>query len=449
MVECRAKTINEVQSGKERQNIPFIKVTGGEGDMRLKIVLSLTVLAALVAASSALAAPWYKIGTSGFTTQVSLMQDAKRIRFNDIAVDNAGNIYATAVNGNNNGTPGGLTIYKAGGGKIDVDLNALGYPGGITKLVKAGDGAIYGLQNWLEINWSYNSGVPNRIIRINPDGTVTGIYSPGPAADKNRIGGLTVGADGNLYWTQNGADSYWKYHFLWRYDVASAQVEEAPINNVNNGWSETHRMFDLEWIGGDMFAVIKMGNQQWRADLISWTQNRISANVSDPGWGRDWVTALAYDPVQNRLWAGGRGTSNRNIMSRWNNPAGQGGSDVWHALNTDADAGATWWVSALDTDANGDAWMSFGIASATNNLFGYRGHVIRRDAYLNMYDEGAPDPTGDIAALHCEGNVVYALVINANGGYDLYSTVPEPSMLSVFAVGTGFMGLGRIIRRRK
>ncbi len=406
-------------------------------------------LAAIFVANSALAAPWYKIGTAGFTTNRAWTQDARRIRFNDIAIDDAGNIYVTAENGNNNGYSGGLTIFKKTGGKIDVDLNALGYKGGITKLVKAGDGAIYGLQNWLEINWPFNSGVPNRIIRIDPDGTITQIYSPGPASDANRIGGLTVGADGNLYWTQNGVDGYWKYHFLWRYDVASAQVEEAPINNTNNGWSEAHRMFDLEWIGGNMFAVIKMGNQEWRADLISWTSNRVLANVSNPGWGRDWVTALAYDPVQNRLWAGGRGTNNRNIMSRWNNPAGQGGHNVWHALNTDADAGVTWWVSAIATDANGDAWMGFGVASATSNLFGFRGHVIRRDAWLNMYDEGAPDPNGDIMALHCEGNAVYALVINANGGYDLYSTVPEPSVISVLAMGIGATGLGQIIRRRK
>jgi len=412
-----------------------------------KFLFAVAAAFAVSIAAPVLAAPWYHIGTSAFSTTVSLTQDANRIRFNDVIVDDAGNIYATAENGNNNQKPGGLTIYKAGGGQIDVDVNALGYQGGITKLVKGGDGAIYGLQNWLEINWSYNSGVPNRIIRIDPDGSVSEIYSPGAASDANRIGGMTVGGDGNIYWTQNGVDSYWKTHFLWRYDVATGAIEEAPINGTNNGWSETHRMFDLEWVGGDQFVVIKSGSAEWRADLISWTENRTATNVSNPGWGRDWVTALAYDPVLNKLWAGGRGGNNRNIMTRWNDPAGQGGNDVWHALNTDADAGTRWWVSGMDTDLNGDAWMGFGVSGAASGLFGYRGHVIRRDAFLNMYDEGAPDVWGDIAAVHCDGNVVYALVVNASGGYDLYSTVPEPG--SLLAMGVGLISLAGVIRRRR
>lgn len=271
------------------------------------VITALTFALVMVLGAGASAVDWTYLGTSAFS-QSAPMDDAKRIRFGSIAVDDAGNVYAAANNANNSGgLSGGITIFKAGGGKIDIDLDAAGFPGAVTKLVKGGDGAVYGLQNWLEINWNFNSGVPNRIIGIGADGSVTEIYSHAAASDANRIGGMTVGGDGNIYWTQNGADGYWKYHFLWRYDVGQGVVEEAPINNINNGWSETHRMFDLEWIGEDQLAVVKMGNAEWRADLIGWSQNRTVANVSNPGWGRDWTTQLAYDPIRDRLWAGGRG----------------------------------------------------------------------------------------------------------------------------------------------
>ncbi|MGC8862226.1 MAG: hypothetical protein ACP5R5_05545, partial [Armatimonadota bacterium] len=283
--------------------------------------LATIVLAALLAANAcAIAAGWTKLGTSGFTTTPSWMQDPQRIRFNSIAFDGQGNIYATACNGNNNGMPGGLTIFQPNGTKIaDVDLNALGYPGAITKLVTGGDGVVYALQNWLEIGWSFNAGV-NRILAIQPNGSVIKIWDahkpteqPETATDANRIGGMTVGPDGNIYWTTNAADSYWKYHFFWRYDVAGGTVEETPfVGNI--GWSETHRMFDLEYVGsspdGYNYAVIVPVYSSWipwRLDRMSWTSGRESGNVCNPGWGRDWITATAYDPVNDVLWVGGRG----------------------------------------------------------------------------------------------------------------------------------------------
>jgi hypothetical protein len=156
----------------------------------LRFALAAFVAAALVVAVSnvALAATWHKLGTSGFTAAPNSITttDMKRIKFNSVVTDNAGNVFSTAVNWNNNGTAGGLTIYKKlGTGNyqtIDVDLNALGYCGGVTKLVVGGDGAVYGLQNWLEIQWPYNSGVSNRIIKIDPNGGVTEIVNAGVAS---------------------------------------------------------------------------------------------------------------------------------------------------------------------------------------------------------------------------------------------------------------------------
>lgn len=76
--------------------------------------------------------------------------------------------------------------------------------------------------------------------------------------DYNRIklNSTAVDASGNVYWIMNGASSYWKYHFLWRYNVVTGEVEEAPRTaGTNEGMSEIHRMFGLEYVGNDYFAV--------------------------------------------------------------------------------------------------------------------------------------------------------------------------------------------------
>ncbi len=303
---------------------------------RVKRVLLAGVAAVIVAAPLWADANrvWQHMGTSGFTVPPSGLTgwwntDWKRIKFNGIAIDRQGNVYATATVGNNNGNAGGLSIFTPGGLRVDVDLNGLGFPGGITKMVTGGDGKVYALQNWLEISWSYNSGVPNRIIRIDFDGvnaSVTQIWSPGAASDANRIGGLAAGGDGNIYWVTNGSDGYWKYHYFARYNVSSGMVEwPARDGTVNEGWSQNQRMFVLEYVGRyqdettltDWFSVIGgSGSASWGADAIFWGPagtndgHRRQGNIgaANPGWGRDHVTAMAWDPAHKKLWVGGRGT---------------------------------------------------------------------------------------------------------------------------------------------
>jgi len=159
-------------------------------------------------------ASWTKVGDSSFTTSPALMQDWFQPVLNSVVVDSSGNVYATANNGSNKYNSGGFTIFKTDNSKINVDLKALGLPGGITKLVKGGDGKIYACQNWREhfgnmINGGgsvgnirqYNGDGVERILQIESNGSVNVIYSADQAFDGWRQDGagsttaITVGSD--------------------------------------------------------------------------------------------------------------------------------------------------------------------------------------------------------------------------------------------------------------
>lgn len=346
--------------------------------MKKLFIVALAALFVATVAASAMAITWAPVAKSAFkNTDVVGSQDWRRIKLYSMVADADGNIYATANNGQNawynypdynrpyvnppnpapefNDGNGGVTIFKADGGKIDIKPSDFSDPGwasyqwgpeftmppfsgrtdsklvgSITKLVVAGDGKVYGLMNWMEIHWDHQW-QNQRIVRINPDGTMDPIWSPGPAKNylwssgvtykpqdtQAKIRGLTVGGDGDIYWTMNGGDNYWKWHFLWKYDVAAGTVIENPYNSVPDAggspisWGQTMRMFNIEYVGNDRFAILANGHQwegAWFADCITWNGPRYGAQngQSKPGLDRDRFTATAYDPQRKLLWVAGR-----------------------------------------------------------------------------------------------------------------------------------------------
>ena len=301
--------------------------------MRPAIVL-LTLVCVLAASAECIAGTWTHIGTAGFTVaNPSQIQDRRRPAINSMVRDRNGNIWVSCSYDASEIVPAsgllpkgsGVTVFKAGGGTVNVDVNALGYRNCITKLVEGGDGAIYALLNFSNLQWTTVTQFQDYILRLElkPNDTieVTQIYTPGPQGTDvwlepvvNKIGGMAVGGDGNIYWTQNGLNGYWRKHFFWRYNVYTQTVEEAPNRNgvVDECPGETHRLLDLEYLGHDQFAIVgPYSNFTWQCTPISWTtpaQFSIS-NTSNPTWGRRWNTANAYDPVRKKLWLGGRSES--------------------------------------------------------------------------------------------------------------------------------------------
>ncbi len=299
------------------------------------MIMVLTVALLAIFAVGAVAATWTHVGTAGFSKVTpSQLQDRKRPVLNSMVKDEAGNIWvscsydAAEIPGQGFYPHGsGVTVFKAGGGTVSVDVNALGYASCITKLVVSkasdgGDGAVYALLNYSNLEWTTYAQFQDYILRLKLESnntiSVTEIYTPGAQGTiwtqpvVNKIGGMAAGGDGNIYWTQNAVNSNWRLHFFWRYNTMTQAIEEAPNRDglIPECASETHRLLDLEYLGNDQFAIVgAYYNSKWQCNSISWTvpARLMAGNYSEPTWGRKWNTANAYDPLRKKMWIGGRG----------------------------------------------------------------------------------------------------------------------------------------------
>lgn len=427
--------------------------------MRKTVVLALAL--SCVFGATALAVPWYKVGDLGYTASPTVQLDWKRFPVNTIAVDGAGNIYASC-NNKDKTLAGGVTIFNSAGAKLtDVNLNSATYPAGITKMVKGGDGAIYALQNWREIGWNYNNGI-NRVIRIASNGAVTQIAAGTSATDAQQFSGLTVNpTTGVVFWTKTGNGD--KYNYLMKYDPANPVIGGVSCHpGVNYGWSDgDDRMLNLEYTGGGWMSVINSAQAKWTQDPISATVGRVVGNASDPGWGRNWVTGTAYDSKYQALWTIARGQTQTGagaqealVLTRWNGISQTTGlaasNNVWHMfpaadLTTDGNQGA--WASALAVDNNGDAWMGVTWGGNFNQtLGGMRDHAWRYQGGGGIgaaIDEGVVQAGSDVMALANLNGIMYATVLNRSTGvYSLYAA-PEPATLGLL-----LLGIPAVFRRR-
>lgn len=420
-------------------------------------------------------ATWTKIGECGFTTPASFMRDINRVRPNYIIRDHAGNLYATANNVNNAtrtlpgpvvvSDHGGLSIFPASGGRIDVNVNTLGYHGNITKLVIGGDGKVYALQNWVEVQWGGNPGTPHCILRIHPNGTVDQIVNTGTNPLQS-IRGIAVGGDGHVYFTKDGSHNSNKYHVFFRYNVNTNQVQASPMNGfINNGWLQTHRLMDLAYVGNNWFAILESGSgEPLTVSAISWINDRrnavngtadtVASGFYTNAQGRDHLLDLQWDPRFNRLWVAPRGANGRMIGSRWDGVDGAAslfnlpGSGItyanpasgiqavrfWHGEDDPEYAFGFRWMSALAIHPDtGDGWMS--VSGSEFFTHPIRGNVVRRNRLLQPTDEGEPEAGADVVGLTFGSNGhVYALVYNPtttkysvyDGGQVAFSDIVVP-----------------------
>lgn len=470
--------------------------------VRWSAVIAVVSLAAVPLLAGA--AVWTHVGTSAFhmgdgsmydpyeTRAENYLTDANRIKLASLVADPAGNVFAICNDGENNtySVAGGVTVFRADQAVVDIDLRALGLFGGLTRLVLAGDGMVYGVQNYAEINWAGgHRGVPHRILRLTPDGNAQivweapDVFEGEPASNKSLIRGIATGPGGHVYWIMNGASEYWRYNFLWRYNIVTGIVEPAPINQpgVDNGKGETYGLNPFEYVGGEWFIVARKDGSGVELDAIAWTHPRRNViNEQGGTWAADRTVCLAYDPARRKLWHGPRGTSEPTIpgppdldyftaiMSRWEGETANPGlfsetvdapksgivdlntsqsedAAVWHMNGNDPfitlqSNGGKYWCGALAVNpADGTAWMSWGADKYLQEGFDYVGfgpfapvgavYTVGNDGTGPAGDEGtprlsAPLPSWVMALAFGErGGACYAFALTCDlndGQYDLY-----------------------------
>ncbi|HPU25648.1 MAG TPA: hypothetical protein PK458_05660 [Phycisphaerae bacterium] len=410
-------------------------------------LIATTSLAAI--APVALGATWSLVGTSGFsltpipgldpseTLAEHSMTDANRIRMSGIVVDLEGNVFAIVNDWENSAEPtytanGGVTIFKADGSIVNVNLRTAGLPGALTKLVLAGDGKVYGVQNWIELGYDQGRTHPHRIIRVNLDGTAEEIWNAFEAGtgdlQRDKIRSITVGQGGHVYWIMNEKDTYWREHFFWRYNIVTGVVEPSLHDGINDGWGQFSPAYGLEYVGDGWYVITSQGSNGVvrYVDAMRWDLPRTGAlNNEGNDWGSQHDTGFVYDPVRKKLWMAPRGVSGGNytaIMWRMNGDPeaaslftgidpetgkamGIQDKHAWHANGNDPSVtgnpanGGKYWVQAIAINpADGSAWMSW-----SGDKYVSSGSTIQYRGNLGVPSNFWPGPYGPVGKVYTVG----------------------------------------------
>ncbi|MFQ3549923.1 MAG: hypothetical protein SNJ70_09260, partial [Armatimonadota bacterium] len=462
-----------------------------------KLLAAIVVLAVILSFSSMAAAQWTKVGDgNGAQELLGNLWDFKRTVTNDIVVDSTGRIFVTSNNCQNGNDKGFVTIFTPSGSsytRYDIDLQncrlydgnnttpGSNVQGSITRLIlgedEDGNVCVYGVQNWMENNWDANAGHDVRIIQIRPDPNASGqwavrvMVNAGQNFD-DRIESIASGPNGGFVYTRNGNSNYWKYNYFWKYDPVTQAHELALPPNTNSGWSRIHKLYNIEYVGGDWWAIFhttESSNNEYNLSAIGINKNRRNAaNGQNPNSGAYYgiarpTTPLSYDPVNNRLWYGGRGRYQNgdwhNMIIRWDGDPNSN-TGLFTATEDDPKTGITtqkighafpkgvgeqygsWiWVSALAANPNdGSGWfaMSETIGPYDNYIYPYSldNVYVKFDIPyvegLAIQSMGAPQPgnANRVMALTIKGDTAYALVVNRTTG--VYSVYKRSAIVSQY-----------------
>jgi hypothetical protein len=389
---------------------------------------------------------------------------------------------------------GSVTILDATTGAL---IQKVDTTGGVSQMVVAGDGKVYGVVNQRTSTSTQTSGQAYRVIQFGTSNQTT--YSVNTIWQPSNIGlsntaipivGLGLNpASQNPIWTLTGTDNTSKNQEGWEYNTSTATSSLQTIGNtgfsLNRGGYPNATAVGLNANGKPVVGFY--GNSGAATDgLVFDTTPNPSINggeiiTGSPGFINNSITSSSYSVAKNNYWAGYSGSSGSTIIALRNgtdNPGGNtatagvyansGTTSFFHALPEGGafSGGGNYMVGTMLPDLAGNVYYSVIARPDGTYISGGglgAGKVLQIDSSGTYYDDGVPTiasgRTGSI--LNSEQVVsiasapgvapgslnLYAVTLDTLGQYRVYSTLPEPASLSLLGIG-GVLALGRNRRRR-
>lgn len=391
---------------------------------------------------------------------------------------------------------GSVTILDATTGAL---IQRIDTTGGVSQMVVAGDGRVYGVVNQRTSTTNETSTTNYRIIQFGTSNqttyTVNTIWQPSNIGLSNTtipIVGLGLNpANNNPVWTLSGVNATAKINSGWEYNTTSATSTLQTNGNtgfsLNRGGYMNATVVGLGANGKPVVGYYSNASNNPHADALNFdtTQNpSITVDGIIPstatGFVNSSITASAYSIKYNNFWEGFSGSSASTLIAVKNgtdNPGGDtatagvnatsGTAAFFHALPEGGAfaGGGNYMVGTMLPDLAGNIFYSV-IARPDGTYISAgglgAGKVLQMDSSGTYYNDGVPTiesgRTGSIlnseqvvSIASSPGAVagtlnLYAVTLDTLGQYRVYSTLPEPASLSILGIG-GLLALGRNRRR--